>query len=81
MDRLGDRAAAVDQEMTVDWMWFQREPADGRISDDERVAETINIHNRADVDPDLESAEATEQIPEEVWNRNAAWWDGHRVTT
>lgn len=81
MERLGNDQAVADPEATVNWMWFQREPADGKISEDERLAETINIHNRAEVDPDLESEQAAEEIPEDVWNRNAAWWDGHRVTT
>ncbi|QDV88640.1 AAA family ATPase [Planctomycetes bacterium TBK1r] len=66
---------------SIGWAWFQREPADGRISTEERAAETLRAAHRA-VNAELFEGEAAqEDIPEEVWNRNDAWWDGSRVTT
>ncbi|QEF96322.1 hypothetical protein Mal15_03490 [Stieleria maiorica] len=66
---------------SIGWAWFQREPADGKISTEERAAETLRAAHRAVNQELFESEAAQEEIPEEVWNRNDAWWDGSRVTT
>lgn len=67
------------------WAWFEREPADGRIEPEERAAETLSAAHRAInqewFDGEPASEEFAEEIPEEVWNRNEAWWDGSRITT
>lgn len=65
----------------IGWAWFQREPADGKISTEERAAETLSAAHRAINDEWFEGEPLPEDIPEEVWNRNDAWWDGSRVTT
>lgn len=76
----------VDQEPirptpAIGWAWFEREPADGRIDTEERAAQTLNAAHRAINDEWFEDEPSQEPIPEEVWNRNDAWWDGSRVNT
>jgi uncharacterized protein YhaN len=65
----------------IGWAWFEREPADGKISTEERAASTLNAAHRAINRQREGEAEIPEDIPEEVWNRNDAWWDGSRVNT
>ncbi|MEM0927013.1 MAG: hypothetical protein AAGJ83_13310, partial [Planctomycetota bacterium] len=76
------------QRQSIGWAWFEREPADGKISEDERVAAEINAADRADSERDfpndepaewIESFAESEAIPEEVLNRDHASWDGSRV--
>lgn len=71
----------VAPQPALGWAWFEREPADGRISTEERAAQTINAAHRAIKDEWFDSDTSQENIPDEVWDRNDAWWDGHRVTT
>ena len=59
----------------------EREPADGRISTEERAAETLRTAHRAINQEWFDGEPSQEEIPEEVWNRNDAGWDGHRVAT
>ena len=66
----------------IGWAWFEREPADGEISAEERAAGALNAARQAiDSEWSGEEVESEEPIPEEIWNRNNAWWDGKRVTT
>ncbi|MEL6105742.1 MAG: AAA family ATPase [Planctomycetota bacterium] len=65
---------------SIGWNWFEREPADGRQSTEERAAETLRAAQGA-LNEEWLGQEAPEDIPDEVWNRNAAWWDGSRVST
>ncbi|KAA5541043.1 AAA family ATPase [Roseiconus nitratireducens] len=65
----------------IGWAWFEREPADGKISTEERAAKTLNAAHRAINDEWFDDQADPEDIPEEIWNRNNAWWDGSRVTT
>lgn len=64
----------------IGWAWFQREPADGQIDADERSAEKLNAAYRADEGQWAEESHE-EPIPDEVWDRNDAWWDGSRVAS
>jgi DNA repair exonuclease SbcCD ATPase subunit len=72
---------SIPAQSAIGWAWFQREPADGRISTEERAAEMISAAHRAIKEELFEGESMSEEIPEEVWNRNDAWWDGHRVAT
>ncbi|MEO1524197.1 MAG: AAA family ATPase [Planctomycetota bacterium] len=65
---------------SIGWNWFEREPADGRQSTEERAAETLRAAQGA-IHQEWLGEEAPEDIPDEVWNRNSAWWDGSRVST
>ncbi|MCA9137834.1 MAG: AAA family ATPase [Planctomycetales bacterium] len=65
----------------IGWAWFQREPAEGRTRTETRVTETLNAAHRAINDEWFDEEPPSEQIPEEVWNRSDAWWDGSRVST
>jgi uncharacterized protein YhaN len=71
----------VSSRSAIGWAWFEREPADGRISTEERAAETVHAALRAIDGETFEGDPASEEIPEEVWDRSSAWWDGHRVAT
>ena len=71
----------VESKSAIGWNWFEREPADGHLSTEERAADTLRAAERAISDEWYEGQPVEESIPDEIWNRNDAWWDGHRVTT
>ena len=62
----------------LDWAWFEREPADGKIDDDELAAESLTAAHRVVSDELLEGEVGVSEIPEEIWERNHADWDGSR---
>ena len=70
----------VSPQPSIGWNWFEREPADGRQSTEERAAETLRAAQGA-LSEEWLGDEIPEDIPDEVWDRNAAWWDGSRVST
>ena len=70
----------AEPQPSIGWNWFEREPADGRQSTEERAAETLRAAQGA-LNEEWLGEETPEDIPEEVWNRNSAWWDGSRVST
>ena len=69
----------IAPQPAIGWAWFEREPADGHISTEERAAETISAAHRAIEEEWFDDQPAGEDIPDEVWDRNNAWWDGSRV--
>ena len=55
---------------SIGWAWFEREPADGRIDNDEVTAESdrgrwIEGYN----------SDALDSIPEDAVNRDGSWWN------
>ncbi|TWT71904.1 AAA family ATPase [Crateriforma conspicua] len=76
------------ESSSLDWAWFQREPADGRIDDDEAVAEiarsewvgdeslaamNTNRHARRDVGQPAHPGDAP--------GDDGSWWDGARAAS
>lgn len=59
---------------TIGWAWFEREPADGRIDEDEVAAEGVRSHWIED-----DNGEIIKAIPDDVMNRDGSWWNGNRM--
>ncbi|OYP37276.1 ATP-binding protein [Rhodopirellula sp. MGV] len=76
-----DELPQQEQRSSIGWAWFQREPADGQISSDERAAARINGEFKSGSEPQWNENSDEENIPDEVWDRNDAWWDGSRVAS
>ncbi|WP_436714695.1 AAA family ATPase [Roseiconus lacunae] len=80
-DDWDDEEEVLEQQRpSIGWAWFQREPADGQISSDEQAAARVNESYRSEREA-REYGEGEENIPDEVWDRNDAWWDGSRVAS
>lgn len=58
----------------IGWAWYEREPADGKIDQDEIAAEQARGEW---VDEDL--TEAIHAIPQDRVDRDGLWWNGSRV--
>ncbi len=53
----------------INWAWFEREPA-------QRIAEVEDaIASLDELDDEFEMPLESDHVPEEVWNRNAPWWN------
>ncbi|MGB7344004.1 MAG: AAA family ATPase [Pirellulaceae bacterium] len=64
----------------IGWAWFEREPLSSEVSTEQRAAETLMAAQRAIDSEWLGESNASEEIPEDVWNRQDSWWDGSQVT-
>ncbi|MGI9471851.1 MAG: AAA family ATPase [Rubripirellula sp.] len=54
---------------SIGWAWFEREPID-RLNEVEDALASITSDDWRDDD----LMQAPEDVPEDVWNRNASWW-------
>ncbi len=59
----------------IGWAWYEREPADGRIDEDEIAAETARGEWLGEDNADLINT-----IPDDQVNRKGSWWNGNRVS-
>lgn len=71
----------VESRHPIGWAWFQREPADGHVDADERSAAKLNHAYRDEEEGRIDESIESESIPDEVWDRTDAWWDGSRVAS
>ena len=67
-------------EPQIGWAWFEREPLTSEIPTEQRAAETLSAAQQAIESEWLGEPGGSEEIPEDVWNRNEAWWDGSQIT-
>lgn len=66
---------APEPAPAIQWAWFEREPADGRLDDDEIAAEAA----RSDWLEDDNTA-TIGAIPRDDRNQEGSWWNGGRTT-
>ncbi|QDT13330.1 AAA family ATPase [Planctomycetes bacterium K23_9] len=69
-----------EPEPQIGWAWFEREPLTSEIPTEQRAAETLSAAQRALDSEWLGDQNASEDMPEDVWNRNDSWWDGSQIT-
>jgi len=76
--------AEQPEESTIGWAWYQREPADGVEDRSEREARlrlaAEETTHRVLREQWIDDEEDSKAVPDEVWDRNDAWWDGHRIS-
>ena len=58
----------------IGWAWFEREPMD-RLNEVENALESITRDNWREDD----LLQSPDDMPEDVWNRNASWWSENQV--
>ncbi len=66
-------AEAVDPDPAIGWAWFQQEPSARLDEMEDALASISEDHWIDDVPP-----QSSHSVPDEVWNRNASWWNGNR---
>ncbi len=69
------RVQPARPQPAIGWAWYEREPADGRIDDDEVAAESARGEWL-----DEDSAELFNALPDDRVNRDGSWWNGNRVS-
>ena len=71
---------APEPEPQIGWAWFEREPLTSEIPTEQRAADTLSAAQQALDSEWLGEANASEEIPDDVLNRNDSWWDGSQIT-
>lgn len=76
IERVSDESldAPIKSAPAIEWAWFEREPADGRIDEDEVAAEATRGEWIDDDHSDLIN------LPDDAVSRKGSWWNGNRVS-